>query len=101
MIVLVTVSIVSLIFDIRSAMSNGSRLRIVPSSGTTGDCSGSRIDLHELVADETVVLNRRDGVEAEELMQVAPDAHPHAKLACWRSRHPNRLDFAGVHAATR
>ena len=94
----VTVSMVSFIFAITSAMSNGSRLWMVPCVRHDRRVLGAGVDLHELVADQPVVLDRGDRVEAQQLVQIAAHPHPDAEPSGRRGRHVDRLDLAGVHA---
>ena len=80
-IVSVTRSTVSLIRWSIGDRSNGSRLCIVPPAGTICGLIGARIDLHELVADQAVGLNRRHRVDANERMQILADAQLHAETS--------------------
>ena len=68
----VTVSIVSLIFVIRSAMSNGSRLLIVPLSGTVGDALGPESICTNLLPTSPSFWIDGDRVEPHQLVQIAP-----------------------------
>ena len=85
-IILFTVAMVSLIVAMKSAMSNGSRLWIVP-VGDRRRGVGPGLDLDELVADQAVVLNRGDRIEPDQRVQVAPDPHPDPEPARRPGRH--------------